>query len=206
MLVLNVGGFMKRDLYIDCDGVIYNTIDYAFQNMKTLGIDVTNQDAITNYFKNCNWVQLIRNGGQINNSCQKIVNLKRSNLFRNVAVATHHCSFIESQIKNTEFEKELENIQIFNIPKKIPKHFALNARGHILVDDALEKIIGWINDGGYGVLFNQSAEGLSFPSYHQPYFITNDLSDLIVINNFINYNLEEEKKLNNSKRINLIRR
>ena len=36
-----------RSLYIDCDGVILDTITVAFNDMKKLGIDTTNQEAIT---------------------------------------------------------------------------------------------------------------------------------------------------------------
>ena len=47
---------MKRDLYIDCDGVIFDTIVVAFSDMELMGIDTTNQETINKlydtYYKN----------------------------------------------------------------------------------------------------------------------------------------------------------
>ena len=59
---------MKFNLYIDCDGVIFDTINYAFQNMKKLGINTLNEESVFNYFKNANWANLLNESGQINDS------------------------------------------------------------------------------------------------------------------------------------------
>lgn len=177
---------MKKDLYIDCDGVILDTIVMAFSEMELLGIDTSNELEIDKYFQNVNWKDLIERSGEINDSCRKIIALSDSNIFRNVAVLTHHCSYNEGKIKKDEFDKSLPNIQVFNVPKKIPKHFAVKANNNILVDDSKEKIIGWVNAGGIGVLFKKNIERFTCPSYDVPYFIINDLNDLIFVNNIIN--------------------
>ncbi len=185
---------MKRDLYIDCDGVIFDTIVVAFSDMELMGIDTTNQEAITNYFRNVNWEDLIKRSGEINDSCMKILKLKASNVFNLVAVATHHCSYLEGKVKKDEFNELLPNIQVFNIPKSIEKHYAVKANNNILVDDSKEKIIGWVNAGGIGVLFDKNNSNLIFPTNDKPYFITNDLKHLILINAYLN-----ELERNNSK-------
>ena len=176
---------MKRDLYIDCDGVIFDTITNAFIEMEMLGIDTSDELAITNYFQNVNWHELIQKSGQINDSIRKILLLKESNLFNNVAIATHHCSYLEGQVKSMEFQELMPSVQVFNIPKKIPKHYAVNSHGNILVDDSRKKIIDWINDGGYGVLFKQDINSLTYPTVTKPYFTINDLMDLVLINEFL---------------------
>ncbi len=176
---------MKRNLYIDCDGVIFDTIVIAFSDMELLGIDTKDDLMVTKYFQNIDWINLINRSGQINDSCKKIIELANSNIFNNVAVATHHCSYMEGEMKKVKFNEVLPNIQVFNIPKKIEKHFALKANKNILVDDSLKKITGWVKAGGIGVLFNKDVDTLIYPN-DTPYFITNDLSDLVLINDYIN--------------------
>lgn len=87
----------------------------------------------------------------------------------------------------------LPNIQVFNIPRKIEKHFALKANKNILVDDSVSKINGWVQAGGIGVLFDKDVDTLIYPN-DTPYFITNNLSDLVLINNYIN-ELEKSIKI-----------
>ena len=174
-----------RDLYIDCDGVIFNTIKPAFKEMKSLGVDLDNQDAITDYFRKCDWNKLIELGGPINNSIEKIKILYESNEFERVNVATHRCSYLEGVIKRNKFNNLIPHINIFTIPKDIPKQFALKAPGNILIDDAKRKIEEWVNDGGIGILFKQDVNGLIYPGEldNPNYFITNDLLDSLVVNN-----------------------
>ena len=188
-----VGGVM-RDLYIDCDGVIFNTIKPAFKEMEELGIDLNNQDAITEYFKYCDWKKLIQIGGQINNSIEKIKILQESNCFNTVNVATHRCSYTEGVIKTDIFKALIPNVKIITIPKKIGKHFALPANNHILIDDAKDKVIDWIKHGGIGILFLESVDRLIYPNeFDNEYFITNDLLDIFKINDY--YKEKTYKKL-----------
>ena len=175
-----------KDLYIDCDGVIFNTIKVAFKEMKELGVDTKNEDAITEYFKNCDWNKLINEGGIINDSIEKIKILAESESFNSVQVATHRCSYIEGVIKTEIFNELIPNIKIVTIPKKIPKHYALPSHGHILIDDAKHKIIDWVNDGGIGILFTEKVNHLIYPyESNNNYFITNDLLDVLVVNKLI---------------------
>ena len=183
-----------RDLYIDCDGVIFNTIKPAFKEMKEMGIDLNNQDAITEYFKNCDWHKLIHTGGQINNSIEKIKQLADSNVFNTVNVATHRCSYIEGVVKTEIFNELIPNVKIITIPKRLGKHFALPANNHILIDDAKSKVIDWIKHGGIGVLFSEDVNRLIYPQeFNNDYFIINDLLDVIKVNDY--YKEKTYKKL-----------
>ena len=173
-----------RYLYIDCDGVTLNTIKPAFLEMKELGVDLKDEDAITDYFRKCDWNKLIRIGGQINDSLNKIQMLHESCEFECVTIATHRCSFDEGSIKINEFNNKIPDINVITIPKKIPKHFALKAEGNILIDDAKSKITEWVNDGGIGILFSENVDRLIYPEEldNPNYFITNDLLDALVVN------------------------
>jgi len=173
-----------KDLYIDCDGVIFNTISVAFKEMKELGVDLSDEDAITDYFVKCDWDKLIKEGGIINDSIEKIKILSESESFNSVQVATHRCSYLEGVIKTDKFRELIPNVKIVTIPKKIPKHYAVPANGHILIDDARHKIEDWVNAGGIGILFSQKVDRLIYPNESEKnYFITNDLLDALVVNN-----------------------
>ena len=173
-----------RDLYIDCDGVTLNTIKPAFVEMKKIGIDTTNEEAVTEYFRTCDWNKLIKLGGEINNSLEKIKILHESNEFKRVTIATHRCSFNEGVIKTNEFNITIPDINVITIPKSIPKNFALKAENNILIDDALHKILEWIKDGGIGILFSEKVDRLIYPGEfgNDNYFITNNLLDCLIVN------------------------
>ena len=153
--------------------------------MKQIGVDITDQDAITNYFKVCNWNKLIDEGGTINDSIEKIKILIESNEFNYLAVATHRCSYTEGVIKTNKFKELIPNIKIITIPKKIGKHFAIPVKNNILIDDALDKIQNWINHGGIGILFSEKVDRLIYPGEldNNNYFVTNNLLDSLVVNN-----------------------
>lgn len=174
-----------RDLYIDCDGVIFDTIRYGFIEMKELGVNTKNDDDITEYFRNCDWNKLIDLGGIINEATEKIKILDESNEFNTVQVATHRCSYLEGVIKTDKFKELIPNVKIITIPKKISKHHALNARGNILIDDAKSKILDWINDGGIGILFSEQVDHLIYPNDQNNYFITNNLLDALIVNKLL---------------------
>lgn len=180
---------MKKYLYIDCDGVILDTVTYAFKEMKELGVDLTNQDAITNYFKNVNWQDLIDQGGILNNSLEKIMSLKDSQEFESVIVLTHRCSFNEGVVKTNNFNQKIPGVKVITVPKIIKKNFAVKPEGNFLIDDDIKKITDWVNDGGIGIWFNQDVNCLIYPfelNNNQPYFITNNLLDLLKINEYFN--------------------
>jgi len=185
---------MKRDLYIDCDGVIFDTIKYAFNEMRRLGVDLSNDELITKYFKEVDWNNLITKSGTINDSINKINLLKESDVFDLVCVLTHRCSWNEGIVKDQKFDNLTPNVKVITIPRQIAKHYAVNARGHFLIDDDVRKVTGWVQDGGIGILFSQSAESLIEPytlGSDQTYFITNNLLDLLKENKIVN----EEKSL-----------
>ena len=181
-----------KDLYIDCDGVIFDTIKVAFNEMREIGVNLKDESAIDDYFKNCDWSRLIEISRIINDSIEKIKILSESGDFKSVNVATHRCSYLEGVIKTEKFKELIPNIKIITIPRKIAKHFAVPASNHILIDDAKSKIIDWINAGGIGILFSEKVNRLIYPDEldNQGYYITNDLLDALVVNS-----LEKDKTL-----------
>ena len=181
-LLNNLTNENKCDCYFDCDGVLLDTITTSFKDMNLeLGREYRTPD-IVNYYKNINWVDLINRSGEIKNSCRKLLILKNLDLFKNIGIATHRNTYMnEGVAKRNYFNKHAKGITVFDIPIKLEKHFALKADDNILVDDSKKKILGWINDGGIGVLFDQNSSELLLPDESRPYYVTNNLLDLIKI-------------------------
>lgn len=52
-------------LYLDCDGVILDTINMSYKMIKNKGL--TNEKDIEHFYKNLSWEELIIEAGEINN-------------------------------------------------------------------------------------------------------------------------------------------
>ena len=59
-----------QKLYLDCDGVILDTINMSYKMIKEKGI--TKSEEIDHFYQNLSWEQLIIEAGEINNSITKI--------------------------------------------------------------------------------------------------------------------------------------
>ena len=62
-------------LYLDCDGVILDTINMSYKMIKNKGL--TNEKDIEHFYKNLSWEELIIEAGEINNSIEKIKELTK---------------------------------------------------------------------------------------------------------------------------------
>ena len=66
-----------QKLYLDCDGVILDTINKSYKMLKERGL--TDEGEVAKFYNDINWTDLIKKSGQINNSINKIKEL--SNYF-----------------------------------------------------------------------------------------------------------------------------
>ena len=71
----------KKQLYIDFDGVIMDTIKVTYKLMEDVKIDPKNQDEVSNFYKNIDWKNLLSITPEINDSFNCIQKLVDSNLF-----------------------------------------------------------------------------------------------------------------------------
>ena len=55
-----------KNLYIDFDGVIMNTIEITYEDMVKKNINQANQAEVRNYYKNIDWQELLRKSHEIN--------------------------------------------------------------------------------------------------------------------------------------------
>lgn len=150
-----------KNLYIDFDGVILDTINVMYDLMDELEIDRTNYEESLKFFQNVDWRTILNETPQINESISCIQKLIESNLF-DIAILTHVNSLNEIVEKVKFIRKYLGNITIIPVPKAISKTKMVHAKDAILVDDYSGNLREWEEAGGIGIRFNLRLNGKGF--------------------------------------------
>ena len=159
-------------LYIDFDGVIYNTINEAFKMMDEYGYDRSSHEKVRDFFINVDFNILLENGGIINDAINKIKEIRESGLYKEVVILTKLSgNYYEEGIKRHVIEKFLPGIRVITLSYDLKKDLVVNAKNNALVDDERRNIISWNQAGGIGVFFQQGVTDLSHD-------IIGDLSDI----------------------------
>lgn len=161
-------------LYCDCDGVLFNTIDVAYDMMRELGCDMHNRHEINYYFKKVvDWNEIFRRSSIINNSIEKVQILKDSYAFKDVKILT--ClsgNSEEERLKRMIFGELLPGINVITVQYGIPKALVIpNLKESILVDDEKRNCLKWAQYGGVAILFSREVIDLKNN-------IINDLLDI----------------------------
>lgn len=159
-----------QKLYLDCDGVILDTINKSYQMLREEGI--TSKEEVNKFYSNICWKQLIIESGEINNSISKIKELEK---YFDIEILTHVNSENEIQAKKNYFSKVLSNINVITVPKELKKADAVEPQNAILVDDFLPNLDYWQEKGGIPVKFSDSGKKCS-------YAVITDLLDLLNLN------------------------
>lgn len=158
-------------LYLDCDGVILDTISRSYVKLKELGID--NEEKKKEFYRNINWDELIEEAGEIDNATNKIKKLIESNLF-DISILTHVNSDNEAYTKFKYFKNKIPEVEVIPVEKVIQKGDYVNPEGCILVDDYLPNLEYWEEKGGIPVKFSDSGK-------ESEYTTITDLLELIDI-------------------------
>ena len=140
-------------LYLDCDGVILDTINMSYKMIKNKGL--TNEKDIEHFYKNLSWEELIIEAGEINNSIEKIKELTK---VYDVEILTHVISEGEIIAKENYFKEVLPEVKVVAVPKEIKKADAVDPKGNILVDDFLPNLDYWHEKGGISIKFSDSGK------------------------------------------------
>lgn len=157
-----------QKLYLDCDGVILDTINYTYQMIKERGIPEVEVD---DFFKNLSWSNLIEEAGEIDNSILKIKKLSK---YFDVEILTHVNSDEEIRAKFKYFASVLPDIKLNVVPKIIRKGDIVNPKGAILVDDFMPNLEYWDEVGGISVKFSDTDKECKYTKI-------NDLLELLDI-------------------------
>ncbi|MFV0249765.1 MAG: hypothetical protein ACK5HP_01835 [Bacilli bacterium] len=140
-----------KQLYIDFDGVILNTVNFMNKDIEDLKIQ-DDFEKKEEYYKNIDWDKMISQSSEINNSIENIKKLIESKFF-NISILTHMNSLEELIYKTKFIRKSIKEIPIIGVPKVFKKPQMVNAKDAILVDDRIENIIDWKSSGGIAIQF-----------------------------------------------------
>lgn len=150
-----------RNLYIDFDGVIVDSITPLYKMCDEAGIDKKNVKEVSSFIKSIDYDELLNISHVINDSFNAIKKIVESNKF-NVFILTHITSSDEG-VKKTKFiRKYLSDVSIMLVPRALSKTSVINAKNSILVDDYAGNLREWETAGGIPVRFNLNLNSKGF--------------------------------------------
>ena len=150
-----------KDLYIDFDGVIYNSIDVSYKIAEEEDVN-KDYESYLQFFKNLDWCTVLEKSEEINNAFECIRKIIDSGKF-NVFILTHVVSLEEAEYKVKLIKEKIKDITVIPVPKNLSKSLMVNVKEAILVDDYPENLREWKKNGGIGVRFDLDMDGKGFP-------------------------------------------
>lgn len=150
-----------KNLYIDFDGVICNTIEVTYDMIKSDGIDLSDYEKVKEFYRNLDWKNTLEKCNIINDAFDNIKKIMNSGKF-NTSILTHVNSMDEITSKVSYIRKYLKDVTIIPVPKEISKTKMINARFSILVDDFNGNLDEWKEAGGIGVRFDLNMDGKGY--------------------------------------------
>ena len=151
-----------KNLYIDFDGVILDTITPVYNLAKKLNIDVKTQSKEMGLlFSNIDWETLIEESSELSNSTSAIKKLRDSKKF-NISILTHINSLKEAKAKIEFINNLFDDLTIIPVPKSCSKTMMTQTKDAILVDDYSGNLREWEASGGIGVKYTREKEKCDF--------------------------------------------
>ena len=150
-----------RNLYIDFDGVIMNTIEITYQDMTNKNINQENQKEVRDYYKNLDWIQLLKKSKIINNGIECIEKIIESEKFE-ISILTHVNSLHEAVEKIKFIRKYFKDITIIPVPRELSKTEMVHVEDSILIDDFAGNLQEWQEKGGISIRFSEKMHGKGF--------------------------------------------
>lgn len=159
-----------KNLYIDFDGVIMNTIEVTYKDLKELNLDfkkIEDQEKVREYYMSIDWNNLLNNRASIINdginSIRRIIDSKKFN----VSILTHIFSLDEAIEKINYIRKYFDNIAVIPVPKSISKTKMVNTKNSILIDDYAGNLREWDSENGIGIKFSLKEKDEKFPTINK---------------------------------------
>lgn len=153
------------NLYIDFDGVIMNTIEISYSELRKMGLDdkdPKNQQAIRKYYSEIDWnILLNEKASIINDAMDCIQQILDSELYE-VTILSHVNSLHEAVEKVKYIRKYFRDITVIPVPREISKTEMVHTEGAILVDDYVGNLQEWKEAGGIGIKFSTKLNGKGF--------------------------------------------
>ena len=151
-----------KNLYIDFDGVISDTIEVTYEMMNKQKIDRKNLDSVMLFYQNLDWEDLLNKTPLINDSMHKIAKIITENVF-DVSILTHVVSKKESIAKIKFIRRFLKDVTIIVVPKEVAKTDMVCAKDSILIDDFTGNLEDWEEHGGIGIKFSKTKKISKYP-------------------------------------------
>lgn len=147
---------MKRDIYIDYDGVIRGTMSIAYEMMAKQNIDLKDRKKVIDFFEKLDWYYLISISIELNRAYYYINQIIKENKY-NVSILTKINSLNEMSAKIFDVRKN-SNVKTICVPNNIDKTDAVNPNGNILIDDFTGNLLNWKEKGGISVKFTDNED------------------------------------------------
>ena len=152
-----------KNLYIDFDGVILDTITPVYNLAKKLNLDVKTQTKeVGLLYSKIDWEELINESPALSDSIDNIKKLKDSKKF-NISILTHVNSLKEAAAKIRFINSLFNDLTIIPVPKSCSKTMMTQTEGAILVDDYSGNLKEWKEAGGIAVKFVKELENGKYP-------------------------------------------
>lgn len=152
-----------KNLYIDFDGVILDTITPVYNLAKKLNLDVKTQTKeVGLLYSKIDWEELINESPALSDSIDNIKKLKESKKF-NISILTHVNSLKEAKAKIEFINNLFNDLTIIPVPKACSKTMMTQTKGAILVDDFSGNLKEWQESGGIAVKFVKDIENGKYP-------------------------------------------
>lgn len=158
---------MRKNLYIDFDGVILDTIDVIYKILEEKDPELQKRnlekkvstedfDRITQIISEIDWYNMLKITPAINDSIDNINRLVESNKF-DIAILSHVGSYKEMEAKFDFINRNIHGeVDVICVPKSFSKTAATrNCKGDILVDDHSGNLRNWKEAGGISIKFSK---------------------------------------------------
>lgn len=122
-----LGEVNMKNLYIDFDGVILDTITVLYEEAKRQEYDINDKE----FYEKFNYKCILKDKYVINDSINCIQKLIDSNKF-NIGILTHCHSIKEAEDKIKYIRKHFEDITIIICPKSVSKTKIIHTKDAIL--------------------------------------------------------------------------
>lgn len=146
-----------KELYIDFDGVILDTIPHLYQAADETGVERSD----SKFYETFDFKKILKDENILNDSINCIQKIIESKKF-NVSILTHINSLQEGVDKVEYLRRFFKDITIILVPKKISKTKMIHTQGSILIDDYAHNLREWESEGGISVRFSQKRNGKGF--------------------------------------------
>ena len=144
-----------KNLYIDFDGVIMDTIPVLNKAIEDKGVSIKNDKEVQKIIADFDFKTILIDENIIADAFGAIRELIKSGKY-NVSILTHINSLQEGIDKTRFVRRFLRDITMILVPKQISKTQMVRSKDAILVDDYPGNLEEWESHGGIGVKFTDN--------------------------------------------------